>query len=200
MCLQYPLPQWTPLSLPEAVAVFADAPFQWFLGGGYAVEQFLPAPIRAHGDIDVVIFRDQQLQLQRWLDGWCLFAADPPGALRLWQPDEYLPFGIHDIWGYRQGADAWQIQWMLAEVDGDEWFYRKNAQIRGKRSDLIAHYKGLPCTRIEVQLMFKAKGRRPRDEQDFQAALPLMSSAAKIWLRDSLRLLYPDGHPWLADL
>jgi len=38
------------------------APFTWGLAGGYAIEQFVGQPIRSHGDIDVLVFRDNQLR------------------------------------------------------------------------------------------------------------------------------------------
>ncbi|MEP7293781.1 MAG: amino acid transporter [Chloroflexota bacterium] len=192
-----PHTSWQPLSLTETLDLFAGAPFAWALGGGYAVEQFLGRQIRAHEDVDVVIFRDQQLQAQTWLQGWQLYAADPPGTLREWLDGEVLPFGIHDIWAHRSNVEAWQFQFMVAESEGDEWFSRRSSAIRGKRDDLFAEYNGVPCVRIEVQLMYKAKGRRPKDVLDFHAAAPRLSAEAKQWLKDALGLLYPDGHPWL---
>ncbi|MCX6047975.1 MAG: hypothetical protein NT075_22980 [Chloroflexi bacterium] len=45
--------------------------------------------------------------------------------------------------------------------------------------------------------MYKAKGRRAKDEVDFQACLPVLDQAAKVWLRKSLYVLHPEGHPWL---
>ncbi len=150
----------------------------------------------AHDDIDVVVYRDEQLQVQRWLTGWCLYAADPPGTLRAWSADEYLPYGIHDIWGHRTDARAWQLQLMLIEVEGDEWFSRRDAAIRGHRDDLIVACNGIPCIRIEVQLLYKAKHCRPKDELDFQACLPLLSTEAKRWLKASLHRLHPEGHAW----
>jgi hypothetical protein len=195
-----PYTNWKPLSDVEVVSLFNNAPFKWFLAGGYAIEQFLGESIRTHDDIDVMVFRDDQLRLQHWLNGWELYAADPPGTLRKWVEEEYLPFGIHDIWGHRTGSQAWQLQLMLAEVEGDEWFSRRNSLIRGRRDELIQRYNDIPCVRVEVQLMYKAKGLRPKDELDFQACLPKLSNEAKLWLKDSLLLLYPEGHPWLKSL
>ena len=198
----FPDAQWQPLSLAETVDLFRGAPFAWALGGGYCVEQFIGTPYRAHDDVDVVIFRDDQLAAQRWLDGWHLFAADPPGTLRYWNLSEYLPFGIHDIWGYRAGREAWEFQFMVAEVEGEgedaAWFSRRDPRIRGRRSDLFAVYDGLPCVRIEVQLYYKSRGLRPKDQLDFSKCLPLLSAEQKARLAYTIRLANPDGHSWLA--
>ncbi len=95
---------------------------------------------------------------------------------------------------------AWQLQIMLNEVEGKEWFSRRNHLIRGQRSDLLVVYDGIPCVRIEVQLLYKARNPRPKDELDFQACLPLLSPEAKRWLNEHLRLLHPEGHKWLVFL
>ena len=195
--------RWQPLSVEEGVAIFKDAPFTWYIAGGYAVEQFLGEPIREyHDDLDICVFRDEQLDMQRWLleRDWVLYAADPPGTLRFWEPDEYLLKGIHDIWGHESVNDFWQLQLMLSEFEGDEWFSRHNPQIRGKRSDLITTYNGLPCIRIEVQLLYKSRGLRPKDILDFNASLPHLSDEAKHWLIENLKRLHPQGHEWLERL
>jgi hypothetical protein len=65
---------------------------------------------------------------------------------------------------------------------------------------LIVICNGLPCLRVEVQLLYKAKGLRPKEMLDFQACLPLLNAAQKEWLRNNLLLLYPEGHMWLRSL
>ena len=200
MDVNIPYDRWQPLSPIDIVQLFATAPFRWCLAGGYAIEQFLGTPIREHADIDVMIYRDEQLSAQRWLHTWQLFAADPPGTLRPWADHEYLPRGIHDIWGHRQDVRAWELQIMLAEVEVGQWFMRGNPQVRGHRDDLITTYAGIPCVRVEVQLLYKARRNRPKDMCDFQACVPRLAPDAKRWLRDQLRLLYPTGHAWLEDL
>ncbi|MBX3062026.1 MAG: amino acid transporter [Anaerolineae bacterium] len=197
---QIPLDQWQPHSLEQVRDIFATAPFQWALAGGYAIEQFLGTSIRSHDDIDIMVYRDEQLSLQQWLSGWELYAADPPGSLRKWLSSEYLPYGIHDIWGHQVDAEAWQLQLMLAEVEGQEWFSRRSPLIRGNRESLIEHYNGVPCVRIDIQLMYKANGLRPKDDLDFKACLPLMDQDSKARLKEMLFLLYPQGHPWISAL
>ena len=192
--------RWQPISVASLTDLFQNAPFSWCLAGGYAVEQFLGRLLRPHGDIDLVAFRDEQLALQDWLKGWQLYAAHKPGALRKWQPDEYLPYGIHDIWGHQKDSMAWQLQIMLQEVEGDRWFCRRNHAVGGLREEFVRHYNQIPCIRIDIQLMYKAKNIRQKDAIDFAACLPKLSSTQRSWLKNSLSTMFPQGHEWLSIL
>src|SRR5690606_29109946 len=91
-----PYERWQPLSVKEVCELFDGAPFQWGLAGGYAIELFLGEVIRSHSDIDVLLYRDKQINAQQWLKNWRCYAADPPGTLRLWKADEFLHSGIND--------------------------------------------------------------------------------------------------------
>ena len=195
-----PCSNWQPLSVAGVMQVFANASFTWGLAGGYAIEQFLGTSVRAHGDMDIVAYRDEQLHVQSWLADWQLYAADPPGTLRPWIDEEYLPYGIHDIWGHGPRVQNWELQIMLAEADGDHWFMRRSPQICGHRDDLVVAYGGVPCVRVEVQLLYKARSCRAEDTCDFHACVPQLPADSRQWLKDNLLLLYPTGHPWLKDL
>ncbi|MCA0454324.1 MAG: amino acid transporter [Chloroflexi bacterium] len=151
-----PLDRWQPLTVKEVCDLFDGAPFQWTVAGGYAIELFIGKSIRGHADTDVLIFRDEQLKAQTWLKDWRLYAADPPGTLRLWHVGEYLPASINDVWIHHKTVDAWQMQFMISEVEGEEWVSKRSPLIRGKRDDLIIHYQGIPCIGAEVQLLYKA--------------------------------------------
>lgn len=196
-----PEDRWQPLSVVETIALFVHAPFKWGLAGGHAIEQFLGRGHRAHGDIDIIVFRDEQLALQQWLAAnWSLYASDPPGTLRRWLPDEFLGAGINDLWAHRHGVEAWELQAIIVDVEGDEWISRRGPMIRGPRHTLLTTYHGVPCVRAEVQLMYKARHCRPKDEQDFQACVPRLEPQAKTWLHTQIRLLHGEDHPWLAAL
>lgn len=145
-----PYDRWQPLTVKEVFDLFHGAPFQWAVASGYAIELFLGRSIRAHSDTDVMIFRDEQLKAQQWLHDWRLYAADPPSTLRLWNAGEYLSVGINDIWMHHVTSDAWQMQFLLSEVEGNEWVSKRSPLIRGNRDELITHYRDIPCICVEV--------------------------------------------------
>jgi hypothetical protein len=82
---------WDPAGPAEVAALFRDAGAPWWIAGGYAIELAVGRPVRAHGDIDVLVLRRDQLMVQRALAGWDWQAADPPGTLRPWRPGEQPP-------------------------------------------------------------------------------------------------------------
>ncbi len=192
--------KWQALSLAETLELFRPAVFDWALAGGYAVEQFVGRQLRSHEDVDVMIFRDQQLLAQDFLAGWRMYCADPPGQLREWQFGEYLPVGVHDIWFHENGSEWWRFQLVLAETDGDAWYFRKDRAICGLRQGLVAEYHGTPCVRIDVQLFYKSRSNRERDTYDFQACLPLLDSDQRRSLQRMISRFNPDGHQWLSQL
>lgn len=88
------------------------------------------------------------------------------------------------------------MQLMLDESEGDEWVSRRTPQIRlpiervGRTSA-----SGIPYLAPEVQLFYKAKATRDKDETDFEAVLPLLEEGQRVWLAEAIKVIVPD-HPW----
>ncbi|RRR98242.1 nucleotidyltransferase domain-containing protein [Glycomyces terrestris] len=195
-----PLGPWVPASLDDVRARLAPAGAPWWIGGGYAVELAVGAPFRAHGDVDVLLLRRDQLAVQRALPDWEWWAADPPGTLRRWHPGEILPLAVHDIWCRPSAAAPWALQFMLDEADGDDWVSRRDPRLRRPLAGIgRTSPAGLPYLSADIQLFYKSKGLRPKDEADFTAVLPVLEPAQRAWLRGALGLADP-AHPWLARL
>jgi len=192
---------WQPLSVAELVAALAEVRTPWWLAGGWALDLFLGRETRPHDDIDVQILRPHHVQVRAVLAGWDAHAADPPGRLRPWPVGEELPPHVHDIWCRRSPADPWAFQLMVADISGDEWVYRRDPRVRRP----VAELSGPTSTRTlrvlspDVQLLYKSKGLRPKDQQDFDAVLPALTLGQRGWLRTALTTASPD-HPWLAEL
>jgi hypothetical protein len=176
------------------------AGFFWCLAGGHAIERVVGRPYRPHEDIDIVVLRSEQLAVREWLHDWELAAADPPGSLRPWLPGERLPWRVHDVWCHRPESRAWELQVMLQEADAQCWYFRRDDRVHGHLDDLAKMVDGVPCLRPDLQLLFKAKSLRPRDELDFQQVLPFLSENERVTLAQWLRLTSPNGHPWTAAL
>jgi hypothetical protein len=191
---------WNPLPVPAVAALMKGAGFFWCLAGGQAVEQVVGHSYRTHGDTDIVVLRPDQLALQAWLGDWQLSAADPPGTLRPWATGEKLPWRVHDVWGHRAESRAWELQIMIQEADGDWWYFRRDDRVYGRIDDLATMINDLPCLRMDLQLLYKAKSLRPGDEEDFRRLLPRLGDEQRRTLAEWLRLTCPNGHHWIEAL
>ncbi|GII84311.1 hypothetical protein Ssi03_23010 [Sphaerisporangium siamense] len=191
---------WDPASLSEAVAMFSTLRTPWWIAGGYAIELAVGRPFRDHSDVDVLLLRRDQLAAHKALPSWELWAADPPGVLRPWTAGEILPGTVHDVWCRPGPVDPWRVQVMLDESDGRDWISRRDQRVRmpiGEVGRVSA--EGVPYLAPEVQLFYKAKRPRAKDEQDFGETLPVLGPGRRRWLAEAISLAYGD-HPWLARL
>ncbi|MEU3224272.1 amino acid transporter [Streptomyces sp. NPDC006976] len=201
MRTETPWGPWDPPPLAEGVRLLAPLRTRWWIAGGYAVELAVGRAFRDHGDIDVLLLRRDQSEIQRILPDWEWWAADPPGTLRPWRPGETLPPGVHDIW-CRPGPDEpWRLQFMLDDAEGDDWVFRRDSRVRLPLNRLgRVSGDGVPYLAPEVQLLYKSRALRTKDEQDFEAALPVLDDDGRAWLAETITLAQGADHPWAARL
>ena len=92
------------------------------------------------------------------------------------------------------------IELMLDEADGNAWVYRREPRIRRSLSTLIRQNPdGLSYLAPEIQLLYKSKESRERDDMDFAQIRPLLGPDARRWLHEALEVVNPN-HRWLAAL
>jgi hypothetical protein len=87
------------------------------------------------------------------------------------------------------------------EVDGDDWLFRREHSIRRPLSTLSsrASRPGLPVLAPEIQLLYKSRGLRDKDADDFENVLPHLAVTERDWLREALLVTQP-SHPWIGRL
>jgi hypothetical protein len=194
---------WAPLAPDDVRMLLADAPFAWWLAGGWSLDLLTGHQTRPHADTDVQVMRRDLAAVRSWFGAWDPHVADPPGAgtLRPWRPDEVLGAALHDVWCRQVETGPWRVQLMVADADGTDWVYRRDRRVRRPLDSLAgrASGPGLPVLAPEVQLLYKSTGRRDKDREDFDRFEPLMSDAEAAWLRDALALAEP-AHPWTSRL
>ncbi|AUS80454.1 amino acid transporter [Actinoalloteichus sp. AHMU CJ021] len=191
------LGRWDPLGVPEVAALLAEVAAPWWVAGGHAVELAVGRPVRAHSDVDVVVLRPDVAAFRLALADWELWAADPPGTLRRWEPGEPLPTRVHDIWCRPTASAPWRLQLMVDERVGGEWVSRRDPRVRRPVAGLgWRTATGVPVLAPEVQLYYKAAAPRHRDEIDFAAVLPRLDEGRRTWLRNHLGA----DHPWRTRL
>ncbi len=192
---------WQAMTPAEVAALLRGAPFRWWIAGGHAIDHALGRSLRAHGDIDLLILRRDQMAARDFLAAWDCHVADPPGSLRPWPPGESLRHGVHDVWVRRDPQDKWRLQLMLDEADGERWRSRRDARITRPLSELGAPgADGTAFLVPEIQLYYKAARPLPKDQQDFEAVLPRLSPAQKVWLSRAIATSWGRQHRWLPTL
>lgn len=186
----------------EAVArVMADFPHPWWVAGGWSIDLFVGQVTRPHEDLEVGIFRQDQAVLRDHLRDWDLQKAisRPAGGEWIsWDEGEWLALPIHQILALRSAGQPPEFEIFLNEVVRGRWQFRRNrAFTRPVAAVCLRAPSGLPIIAPEIQLLYKAKGHRDKDEHDFRFACPRLSDEQRDWLRAALAANHP-GDPWIA--
>ncbi|MEV5711851.1 amino acid transporter [Actinoallomurus sp. NPDC052274] len=195
-----PYGRWEPVTPAQVASLFSAMPCPWWVAGGYAIELAVGHRVRDHGDIDVILLRPDQLHLHGALRGWECWAVEPPGVLRPWGPAEVLPPTVHDIWCRPGPGEPWRIQVMLDETRQGEWTSRRDPGVRRSLAGVgEISPDGIPYLAPEIQLYYKAKQPRPKDQTDFLATLPFLTAERRRWLSEALSRSF-GTHPWQDQL
>lgn len=185
---------WDPLTVDEAVAIFSDAPFRWWVSGGHALELHLGASWRDHGDFDVAICRVDAPTAYVWLGGdWDLHRA-AGGRLVAWDGSP-LEGGqaANNVWARRRPGARWRVDLTMGAGSPTEWVYRRDPSLRLLWDDAVLHTDdGIPYLAPELQLLFKAKHNRPKDTMDAERVVPKLDGHQRAFLVARL----PVDHPW----
>ena len=190
---------WHQRTPTHARELLNDYPGRWWVAGGWAIEAFTGVH-RAHADLDVGIPRAEADLLREHLFGRLDVWAADHGALRpLLHPAEPVPATCENLWLRASGATPWEYDVLLTHLDAAVWTYSNDARITVAVEDLLWTCEGIAYLLPQAQLLHKAKAPRTKDHEDFEACLPLLSGAARRWLRAALDIAHPD-HPWRVRL
>ena len=187
-------PQWSwePLELDEAVALMDGFPGPWWVVAGWAIELHVGRPLREHSDVDILVLRDDQAAIRSQLPGWDVQIAHE-GRMEPWPDGARIELPRSGLWARSDANGPWQLQFLLAELENGDWWYRRDPEIRLPLDEIgLRTPGGIPYLRPELALLFKSTNRRDEDEIDFEAALPALGGTA----RRRLVAWLPPGHPW----
>jgi hypothetical protein len=193
------LGKWQPVVPTEAIDWLSSLTAPWWVAGGWALDLFLGQQTREHGDLDVGVLRRDSMQLLNVLSSWECYEAKGGVLLRL-QAGTAPRADVNSLWCRPLGTDLWKMEILLDAADQEFWVFRRNAEIRRPLAEVIRRNpNGIPYLAPEVQLLYKARSMRPRDQVDFEQVAPRLGSAARAWLKESLAKTDP-VHAWIAAL
>ena len=190
---------WHQRTPAHALELLRDYPGRWWVAGGFAIEAFTGYR-RPHADLDVGIPREDAPLLAEHLRGRLDVWAADHGSLRpLTQPAEPVAPTCSNLWLRASGAQRWEYDVLLTGLTAGTWTYEHDAAITLPVEHLLCTRAGVAYLLPQVQLLHKAAATRPKDDEDFDACLPLLDRAERQWLRAALDTAHR-GHPWRARL
>jgi hypothetical protein len=187
--------------LESAVNELKESSFPWFVAGGWALELFAGRVQRMHHDVDIIIPRAAQFELQTYLlaRDWKLVTPFEK-RLERWPPHMKLELPRHQVHAHR-GNEF--IDFLLTDIQ-EVWRYRREPHIiRTLERMSSSSETGIRYIAPELVLLFKSKNtsnqERPKDQADFERALPQLEPERRAWLRWALIATAAD-HPWISQL
>lgn len=186
----------------EVQQLLANVRCLWGIAGGWALDLFLDRVTRKHKDIEVAIFREDQLILQEYLSsqGW-FFEYVRNGQLFPWKTGERLELPVHEIRCRIFSGSLRCLEVLLNERTVDAFVFRRDARIGAPITRTFLQSKsGIPVLAPEIVLLYKSKGFGNSKEQlDFSNVLNALDVEGCQWLFESIATIDPE-HPWLPAL
>jgi GrpB-like predicted nucleotidyltransferase (UPF0157 family) len=174
----------------------------WCVPSGWALDAFVGAPSRYHYDLDLLIWREDQLVLRQHLlaASWELHVP-VNGVYHPWAEGEFLELPLHQVHARKDGRF---LDILLSERDSEGWRFRRDPEITHEISSvMLPSSLGLKILAPEIVLLFKSRSAggdaRSKDNQDFARALPYLTPESREWLKLALQKTSPE-HVWLAEL
>jgi len=189
-----------------AARVMTSYPRRWWFAGGWAMDLFVGRATRDHADIEIGVFREDQAALREHLSasGWnCLRCSDKTWLP--WHAGEWIRLTDFQLMARHATLEPREFEFFLDGHADGRWICRRHPAITVPLDEFTLTRTMpdggpvLPFLRPEIQLLYKAKYHRPKDDGDFDNALPLMSPTQRQWLREALQQVHPQD-PWLARL
>lgn len=181
--------------LSSKLQVMQGFPAPWFVCGGWAIDLHLGYQTRPHHDIDLGLYRADQMLLKEHFAGQMFFYFDDDNK-HIWG-DEILQLPIHEL---RLEGEGLELEFVLNEVKDNLWHYRRNDNITLPTEELVLFTpNGVPYLAPQVVLLYKSTKVSERDQIDFLKVLPHIGLEQKDWLKSSL-MMTDTEHPWLIRL
>jgi hypothetical protein len=193
--------KWDPWRPEEAARRLEVVKAPWYVAGGWAIDLFLGGQRREHEDLEIAVPSSRFDEVVDALSDFEFFViTGPREAIPLEAARDRLE-QTHQTWVREPADGSWRLDVFREPNDGDTWICRRSPSITMPYERLVERTgAGLPYGRPEVILLYKAKHfQQPKNQKDFEAALPRLETERRRWLRDALELVHPE-HAWLSGL
>jgi hypothetical protein len=154
---------------------------KWFICGGWSLDLFIGNETRKHNDIEIGIFRKDQVKLFDYFKEIEFHYVDNVHNYRNinWK-GELLNLPIHELHCKIGDMD---LEILLNECDENNWIFRRDNKIKVKLNEAIKFYDNIPYLSPELVLLYKLNSIREKDEFDFKSIVPKISKEKIYWLK-----------------
>jgi hypothetical protein len=141
----------------------------------------------------VSILRDDALDLPVVLAGWDIQVA-AAGALTPWEGTALTAEdNQNNVWCREAPDQPWCLDVTISDGDQECWIYRRDPTLRVPWEQAVfRNERGIPYLAPELQLLFKSKDSRTKDDRDATEVIPALGAEQQRRLRG----LLPRDHPW----
>jgi len=183
---------WDPVDRQDLADLMDHLGVRWWFTGGHALELHLGRSWRGHEDVDVSIVRGDIGVLRSLESEWEIHVA-AAGVLRRW---DGTPLSVeaneNNVWLRRPGG-PWGIDLTIGDGDEERWVYRRDTTFSLPWDRVVLRdQEGLPYLTPAIQMLFKSKQQRPKDDIDAAVVIPTLDD----WSLAVLDLRLPAGHSW----
>jgi hypothetical protein len=212
--------------LEEAVELLKGQNFEYAICGGLAIDLFLGYESRNHGDIDILAYWNDRNSIILYIQSkgyhvyemlggglahhitdinnqQCkkrnIFCSTNDCELVHLTPTDEKDIYIIEFFHIGQSKLNF-IEFLFNDKDEKSFLYARNKDIKRALNKAILHNDDISYLAPELLLLYKSTDvEREGYQQDFDLTYSKMSDEQKDWLRNSLKIMYPDGHKWMLE-
>lgn len=189
-------PVWDAWGPEEVAGRLAGVDARWYVAGGWALDLFLGERTRPHDDLEIGVAAADFHTVRTALAD---HEFEVIGSGRRWPLHSTAFARTHQTWVRDPASGAYRLDVFREPHHGDIWIFRRDEALRLPYARVIDRTRAIPHLAPEIVLLFKAKNPRPKDQADFDAALPALGAVRRAWLARTLSRRYP-GHDWIGRL
>jgi hypothetical protein len=156
----------------RATSLFSENPLPWFVAGGWAIDLFLARVTRPHSDIEISVYRRDQIKLRQLFtkrtppETWRLekaISTETGGTWVDWPAGEHTVLPIHQIRATCAASPPWELEFFLNECDETHWLSRRHKGLRRPLADVaILSSAGIPICPPKSSFCSKPSTPAPR--------------------------------------
>jgi hypothetical protein len=191
--------------------------------GGSAIDLFIGRKTRLHKDLDVAVFWEDRDKIVQYMlnDGRNLYEPCGSGYLHKINSIKEQKRVKSNIWCIRHNNPHYKfveyekdmfevdfdgseqtklnfIEYLFNSRDREHFIYARNHNIKREISKAIMKTGDILYLAPELVLLYKSTALyNPDYQHDFENTLPFMNENQKLWLKNALVIMFPDGHEWI---